>query len=62
MCRFLICGGKKMNSEILVFFLNEILDHLDHYSNKRINHIHIQLIDGENPYLDRQSVFDVLKI
>jgi hypothetical protein len=50
--------------EILFFemFFNEIFDPLDQNKYEKINYVHNQLIVEENPYLDKQLVFDVLKI
>ncbi len=58
-------------AEILFLFIsrkisnvlfNEIFDPLDQNKHEKINHVHNQLIVEENPYLDKQLVFDVLKI
>lgn len=53
---------KKKEIELCHFISNEILDHLDRNMYEKKVHFHNQLIDEENPYLDKQLDVDVLKI
>lgn len=61
--KYVIGEKKKISFFFLVVnFFNEILDHLDLNMHEKKVHIHNQLIDEENQYLDKQLDDDVLKI